>query len=120
MCHPSPRPSVSVWLLCCVAAGYRQGAPRRDLCSVAAGTLPGNGHKKVTTATEKDDKGGSRALGLISRSVSNRRAEVNLKLRVALIRPYLDDAVQSWSPCCRMDVKMLESVQRRITKRIRW
>ena len=60
----------------------------------------------------------NRVLGFISRSVSNRSAEVFLKLYLALVRPHLDYAVQFWSPYYRMDIKMLESVQRRMTKMI--
>ena len=60
----------------------------------------------------------NRVLGFISRSVSNRSAEVILKLYLALVRPHLDYAVQFWSPCYRMDINMLESVQRRMTKKI--
>ena len=60
----------------------------------------------------------NRVLGFISRSVSNRSADVILKLYLALVRPHLDYAVQFWSPYYRMDIKMLESVQRRMTKMI--
>ena len=57
-------------------------------------------------------------LGFISRSVSNRTADVILKLYLALVRPHMDYAVQFWSPYYRMDINMLESVQRRMTKMI--
>ena len=59
-----------------------------------------------------------RMLGFISRSVSNRTADVILKLYLALVRPHMDYAVQFWSPYYRMDINMLESVQRRMTKMI--
>ena len=60
----------------------------------------------------------NRVLGFISRSVSNRSAEVILKLYLALVRPHLDYAVQFWSPYYRMEINSLESVQRRMTKMI--
>ena len=40
----------------------------------------------------------NRILGFISRSVSNRTAEVFLKLYLSLVRPHLDYAVQFWCP----------------------
>ena len=60
----------------------------------------------------------NRVLGFISRSVSNRSANVILQLYLALVRPHLDYAVQFWSPYYRMDINSLESVQRRMTKMI--
>lgn len=60
----------------------------------------------------------NKILGLISRSVGNRSAEVILKLYSALVRPYLNYAFQFWSPYYKNDIKMLESVQRRMTKMI--
>ena len=60
----------------------------------------------------------NRVLGFISRAVSNRSAEVILKLYLSLVRPHLDYAVQFWSPYYRMDINLLEAVQRRMTKMI--
>ena len=60
----------------------------------------------------------NRILGFIRRSVSNKSAEVILKLYLALVRPHLDYAVQFWSPYYRKDIDLLESVQRRMTKMI--
>ena len=60
----------------------------------------------------------NRVLGFISRSVSNKSAEVLLQLYLALVRPHLDYAVQFWCPYYRMDINSLESVQRRMTKMI--
>ncbi|KAG7166732.1 RNA-directed DNA polymerase from mobile element jockey-like 30 [Homarus americanus] len=55
-------------------------------------------------------------LGFISRSVSNKSAEVLLQLYLSLVRPHLDYAVQFWCPNYRMDINSLESVQLRMTK----
>ena len=60
----------------------------------------------------------NRVLGFISRSVSNRTADVILKLYLALVRPHMDYAVQFWCPYYRMDINSLEAVQRRMTKMI--
>ena len=60
----------------------------------------------------------NRVLGFVSRSVSNRTEKVILQLYLALVRPHLDYAVQFWSPSYRMDIKSLESIQRRMTKMI--
>ena len=60
----------------------------------------------------------NRVLGFIARSVTNKTAEVILRLYLALVRPHLDYAVQFWSPYYRMDINRLESIQRRMTKMI--
>ena len=60
----------------------------------------------------------NRLLGFIAISVISRSAEVILKLYLALIRPHLDYTVQFWSSYYRMDIVLLESVQRRMTKMI--
>lgn len=52
----------------------------------------------------------NRVLDFISRIVSNRSAEVILKLYLALVRSHLNYAVQFWSPYYKMDIKMLESI----------
>ena len=51
-------------------------------------------------------------------SVKSRSAKVILKLYLALVRSHLDYAVQFGSPYYRMDIGLLESVQRRMTKMI--
>ena len=60
----------------------------------------------------------NRLLGFIAISIKSRSAEVILKLYLALVRPHLDYAVQLLSPYRRMDIILLESVQRRMTKMI--
>ena len=60
----------------------------------------------------------NRLLGFITRSIKSRSAEFILKLYLALVRSHLDYAVQFWSKYYRMDIILLESVQRRMTKMI--
>ncbi len=60
----------------------------------------------------------NRVLGFITRSVSNRSADIILKLYLTLVRPHLSYAVQFWSMYFRMDIDRLKSVQRRMTKMI--
>ena len=60
----------------------------------------------------------NRVLGFIARSVKSSSTEVILKLYLALVRSHLDYAVQFWSPYYRMDIGLLEAVQRRMTKMI--
>ena len=50
--------------------------------------------------------------------MSNKTADIILKLYLALVRPHLDYAVQFWSPYYRMDIERLESLQRRMTRMI--
>ena len=74
------------------------------------------------TGLRKQWIGGSnkanRVLGLILRSVKSRSPEVILKLYLAIVRPHLDYHVQFFSPHYRKDIKLLESLQRKISKRI--
>ena len=58
----------------------------------------------------------NRILGFTTKSVSNRSADVMLKLYLALVRPHLDDGVQFWSSYYRMDIDKLKAVQRGMTK----
>ena len=55
-------------------------------------------------------------LGFIARSIKSKSAEVILKLYLALLRLHLDYAGLFWSPYYKMDIILLESVQRRMTK----
>ena len=57
-------------------------------------------------------------LGIISRGVPYKSAEVISKLYKAYIRAHLEYCIQFWSPTNEKDADMLEGVQRRTTKMI--
>jgi len=60
----------------------------------------------------------SKALGLISRTISFKSASVLLKLYKSLVRPHLEYCVSAWSPYYEKDKFLLERIQHRFTSMI--
>ncbi len=55
---------------------------------------------------------------LIFRSFYSRKPEFLLKMFQTFVRPRLEYATQIWNPCYKMDIDLIEKVQRKFTKRI--
>ncbi len=67
----------------------------------------------------KDAEGkANRMLGFIKRNFSFKNKDIILPLYNSLVRPYLEYAVQFWSPHLAKNIAKLEAVQSRATKRI--
>ena len=56
-------------------------------------------------------------LAQIRNSFSYRDTELIRLLYLALVRPHLEFAVSVWNPCLSKDIKILENIQRRATRR---
>ena len=60
----------------------------------------------------------NRILGLIRRTVVNKRRTILTTLYKSLVRPYLEYSTAAWSPHYVKDREMLERVQRRFTRMV--
>jgi len=60
----------------------------------------------------------NQVMGLINRTIEFKNDFVMLQLYKSLVRPHMDYCVQVWRPHLQKDIALLESIQRRYTKRI--
>ena len=71
-------------------------------------------HTQCLTAAKKANK----ILGMIYRTIKNRSKKIMLNLYKSLVRPQLDYCITVWRPHLKLDIKILERVQKRFTKSI--
>jgi len=58
----------------------------------------------------------NRMLGMIKRNFIDRSKETIILLYKSLVRPRLEYCCEIWSPYYKKDIKLIEGVQRRVTK----
>ena len=61
-------------------------------------------------------KRANRVLGCIQHSIARRSREVIVPPCTALVQPHLKYRVEFWGPQYKKDIRLLECVQRRVTK----
>ena len=71
---------------------------------------------KLQKQTEKGCKTANRALGFIARNFNYKSTELLLSLYKSIVRPYLEYAVQFWSPHLHRDIDKMERVKEKLQK----
>jgi len=61
-------------------------------------------------------KKANKILGMIKRNFVDRSKDIILSLYKSLIKPHLEYCCQVWCPHYKKDIKLIEGVQRRVTK----
>jgi len=73
---------------------------------------------KFTEQCNTAMKSANSMLGLIRRTVKNKKKDIILRLYKGLVRPKLEYCIQAWRPYSKGEIKNLEKIQRRATKMI--
>ena len=63
-------------------------------------------------------KKANQVLGQINKSFSCYTKDIMLQIYKVFVRPHLEHAVSAWSPWLKKDIEVMESVQRRATRRM--
>ena len=73
---------------------------------------------KFSEQCNKAANNANAVLGMIKRTITNKRKDIIVKLYKGLVRPKLEYCIQAWRPYLKKDIDKLERVQGRATRLI--
>ena len=73
---------------------------------------------KFSEQCNKAANSANAVLGMIKRTITNKRKDIIVKLYKGLVRPKLEYCIQAWRPYLKKDIDKLERVQARATRLI--
>ena len=85
----------------------------KDLGVIVHKTLKSS--RQCAEAVKKANK----VIGMIRRNFKNFNKKIMLNLYKSLVRPHVDYCIQVWNPYLKKDIKLVEGVQRRMTRLIK-